>query len=503
MPNIKEYRPSQEVSGVVQGPRASADAFGGSLGRGMEQFGHGISQAADVVQKNVERSEISDVNAKLAKAQADWTVEWNETLKTADPGDKTFASRFNEGLQEKLEAVREGITTRAAEQHFEQGSARLQAHFTETTYQGQSTLAGIKSKEDYISARGYREATLVNDPSSFQKILQDEDSDVESRIATGLDRRVAESLRGDAKIRYAKAALNGWSKLNPEYSKELINSGKFDQYLDGDAKIQMLGHADQEISARFTKETRMRAEQERIKKDQQEEFQTSIYTDIVRGNTNDIENRILDNPVMEFAQKKQMIDIVRRNATEKIRTEPAVFLNLLNRIHAPDDDKKKLNDEAELIQYVGNGITVENLNFLRGEMQGKKTTAGKIESDLKANFLKAAEAKLVKKDALGTVDPVGQQNYTNYIADFYQKFEAAKKAGKDPYDLLGNPKSPDYMGDMVNQYYKTPQQKMKATVNLMRPVPAVTPTPVPKYNPGEDLDEYFSRAKGKPKKAEK
>lgn len=494
MPNIREYRPAGEVPGIVQGPRANADTFGANIGASIERAGGAIMNAADIVQKNNERAEISDLNAKLAKAQADWTIEWNETLKTADPADKTLAERFNQGLEERLAGVREGIETRAGELHFEQSSSRLKAHFAETAYQGQSTLAGIKAKEDYEQARNSRQAALINDPSAFQLTLEMENEDVESRVANGLPRATAEQLRNESRLLYAKAALRGWAKLDPSYAKEQLASGQWDQFLSGEAKVQMVGEADQEIRGRMVEAERLRAANERIVKEQQEKTQTEFLTKIVQGSlkANDILSSNLD-----FAQRHQMLNILDSHNKSELKTDKALMADLFDRIHTTEDDPRKIKDEKELNAFVvQKKLTIEDLNVLRKEFQGRTTSEGKAEGDWKQDFYRVARGKLTKSnDLLGVKDPEGDERYLQFRIMADKAIEDGKKAGKSPAQLL-NPESPDYVGKALSSFVKSGRQIMKEKAGRMRPQPSVTPAPTPTplpRQPGEKPADYLKR----------
>lgn len=488
MPNIKEYRPSAEVPGIVQGPRANADTFGANIGASIERAGGAIMNAADIVQKNNERAEISDLNAKLAKAHADFTKIWQEQISKADPGDRTLSERFNEGLADHLSTIEEGAETRVGQEHVRQLSTNLKLQFAQTTLAGQSQLTGIKAKEDYLSMANSLSSALLNDPSGLQDAFDLHDTGVESLVSTGLlPRATAEELKNKTRMALAESSVRGWIKLDPEYAKESINTGAFDTLLSGDAKHQLYREAEMAVGARESKAARERSEHERIIKERQESVQSEIYTDVIRGNTANIENRILDNGDLTYEQKKQLIGDIKRNATEKIATDPSVKIDLFNRIHAPDSDPRKIRDESELNGFFGRGLTMEDLSQLRSEVSGRKTVQGKIESDLKDQFLKSVQQQLVKANPLmGVRDPEGEEQYLKFLNFFLQEYEAKKKAGKTPSQLL-DPDSPDYLGKSAGQFVKTPQQILKS---LSKGTKA---KPTSERKPNESPEEYLKR----------
>lgn len=258
--------------------------------------------------------------------------------------------------------------------------------------------------------------------------------------------------------------------------------------------------------ARDAEMERRRKEQEKAIKTAQEKTQNDFLKSLVDNKLTD--EMILGSNLEAFGSgsKEQFIGMLKRHNTEdRIKTNPNVAMDLWSRIHLPDGDPKKLVDENDLNQYYGKGLDLETINQFRGEIQGKKTTQGQIESDMKARVLKAAEDRLVKANpAFGIKDPVGQEQYLKFMGLFLNEYEAQKKKGKSPLELL-IPGSPDYLGKYLDQFTRTPREMMQDQVKMLKgqdgglaaPAPGATPAapakaPDPRQ-PGESAADYLKR----------
>jgi hypothetical protein len=193
------------------------------------------------------------------------------------------------------------------------------------------------------------------------------------------------------------------------------------------------------------------------------------------------------------------------------------MISLYQRIHLPDDDDKKLRDENELNKYFGNGLSMSDLNHLRDEMQGRQTTAGQIEGDLRKQVLEIAKGKLTKSNPLtGFRDPVGDEQMQRFMVFFLDEYKNQRAKGKSAVELL-SPDSPMYLGKNINQFVRTPQQilrdmapkraqpsdGMASTITGAQNAEAGTPTfrapQKPKAGPrleGESAADYLKRIKG-------
>lgn len=497
MPQIKPYQIQTQVANVPDVPVASAAQFGSS-GEGMKSLADAGFQLAGIIQKRQEQSEVSDIHVALSKTQADWTNQFHTQLQDGSLNTEQFTKDFNEYIDKQGE----NVSTRAGKMYFQQASAQLKGHFLEQAAMGQAELAGAKAKDNYMQSLGNGSSTLLNDPSSFEMTNQMQNQGVDNLVSTGgLPAKAAAELKLHSTTELAKSAVRGWIKLNPDDAKEQLDSGKWDKYVDGDLKHQLLGEADQATRARTVEDERLKRQQKEIIDAQQTETQNGFLKKMSEDGLSTKE--ILESNLDPFGSgsKEQFIKLLQehdRVKSEKIKTDPGVYIDLWDKVHLPDGDPNKINNENDLNKYMGRGLTVQDINTLRGEIQGKKTIAGQDEAELKKGLTDIAKGKLTKSNPLtGMKDPLGDTQYQKFLNGFLTDYQKLKQEGKSPQQLL-NPESPDYLGKNIDRYVRTQQQQVQDLVKSNRKIPSTTPTATPTPAPeprksGEDAASYLKR----------
>lgn len=480
MPKIREYsQQSQVVGPVVQG----VPIDGNYAGAGLQKLGAATEGFGEAIEKRAAQSEVSDLNAKFAEAHANFTSSWRQTLATATPGDNTIAEKFIGGYDDYMSKLQDNVETRAGSIYFKETQAHLRAHFLETATAGQVELAGVKAKQDYVNSVDYLSSSLINDPSSFGTAMTLHERGLDNLVKSGgLPSAAAEQLKTQGKEALAKSAVRGWIQLDPEGTKKQLTDGKWDGLIDGEVKHQLLGEVKTQITANETEANRRRIEQERAQALQQQQTQDGFLKKLVDKSlsTDDVLKSNLD--PFGSGSKEQFIQLIKAAQDRPIKTDSGTWQNLYSRIHLPDGDPKKLVDENELNAYVIAGkLSYEDLNHLRGEVQGSKTTDGKNEGELKKRLMDYATSKLVKANPmLGIRDPEGEEQLLKFQTHFFKEYQDQRKNGKSAMSLL-DPGSPDYLGKSVNNFVKTPQQIIRDQINASgistQPSPGLSPTP--------------------------
>lgn len=462
MPRIEEYGLSRDgTPNVVQGRRAAAEDFGD--GRGLQQFGEGLSNIAGAINKRAAQSEISDTNAKLSQFQADTTTKWREALDSSEPGDPTLVQEFNKHVDDELNKIGDGIQTRDAKMHFEGQSASLRAHFMESAAAGQAELAGVKAKQDYLKGLSNYSSALTNDPSSLKMTLQMHDDGLNALVESGMiPSRVAVQLQNQGRAELTKASIRGWIDLNPQDVKERLKSGEWNDLIDGDQKRQLDAEADQEIRGREIEKAQIEKKKEEFVKKQREVTQGDFLAKMSRGElkTQDILKSNLE--AFGSGSKNQFLNMLQEDSkrTSEVVTNPRVMQNLFDKIHLPDEDPNKIWDENDLLKYKPQ-LSWADLNHLRDEMVGKKTEAGAIESELKKGVMNEAKNALTRSNPMtGFKDPVGDKQMQSFRSFFFTEYKEQRKKGKTAAELL-TPGSKDYIGNSIRNYVRSNDQIMK------------------------------------------
>lgn len=507
MPQIKEYKMRSEVQGAFQGREARTQDF--SFNKGLFDLGEGISELGSQIQKRNEQADISNLNAEFSKAQSDLTLQLQEELRTAKPGDTTITDRFIEGYDSYMNQVSEKVATGKGRQYFSQAAADLKSHFVRSAAIGQADLAGVKAKNDYVSSLGNFSSTLVNDPSSYALVKQMHNVGLENLVVNGsLPSKNAEELRLTGQEELAKSAVRGWINIDPNNAKTQLEQGKWDTEIDGQTKVQLMGEANQAIRGDEIEQKRRIKEAEEAVKSAQMKTQNQFLQQLSENklSSKEILNSNL-NPIGS-GSKQQFLNMLERNVKQaKIKTDPGTMANLFDRIHLPDDDPNKIWDENDLNTHFGKGLDMTSLNQLRAEIQGKRTTDGKIEADLKKGLLNTAKSQLTKSNGLtGFKDPIGDEQYQKFMSSFLKEYAEKRRSGKSPQELL-DPNSKDYLGNNIRNYVRTNDQIIRDLVGgTTKPAASTTPSApaaAPQVAPrqeGETMTQYLNRTK--PKAAE-
>jgi hypothetical protein len=514
MPVIREYQQQTRAPGPISQAEYSPNQFGAAEGRALENLGEAVGNTADMMAKRIDQENTSDVTAKLTKANADLAIDLQNTIRTAEPGDKKVFEEYQKRVEDTIGAIGDEANTITARSFFGEASARIKGQLSQTAANGQAELAGIKAVTDYTNTINNLSAAVMADPSSVQLQRELHLQAINNLVATGqLPRAKALELQTRGETELAKSSVRGWIQLNPDYAKEKLKQGAFDKELGADGKVQLFGEAEQAIRAKEIEIERRERQQEKLVKQRQQGTQNDFLQAMVDGKltSKDILNSNLE--AFGSGSKEQFLNMLKMaNAPEqKLKTDADTMIQLYSRIHLPDGDPNKLIDENELNGYFGRGLSLTDLNHLRDEMQGKQTEAGQIENDMKRQVIEIAKGQLTKSNPLtGFKDPIGDEQMQRFMVNFMATYKEQRAAGVPPRDLL-DPDSPKYLGKTISNYKRTNQQIMRDLAPRRAQTPGtgltLTPSTAPAYaappkpappprQPGESAPDYLKRIKG-------
>lgn len=482
MAQIKEYNLQTQAGGPERQTAAHVEDTG-NTGTALTQLGRTVGNIGEAIEKRQGQINSTDVSAKMSKAHADSTIELQKMLQTATPedlaggtangapGSKSLSEKFLENFDKRMTEIGDGATTEAGREYFQKTSATLRSHFQVQAYEGQAALIGAKAKDNTIISMQNGSTALTNDPSAFEITKKNFDEFLQAQVKTGgLPADKAIELQRVAHANFAENTARGYMNINPAAAEKMIQAGKFDAYISGDQKKQLLVEAKVYQNAREVDENRQKKMAKDARKEQAEATQDMMLNKIYKNEMSSKE--ILNDHSLDFSEKLQMIHVMKQHQEEANKTDPEVYRAVYDRVNAKDGDPEKITDVNQLSEYVGNGISVSDLQSFRKQVQGGKTGEGKIETQLRKSFTDMAKNKLTKTNEMtGLKDQNGDEQYHAFLTDFTAKYEAEKQKGKSPDQLL-NPKSPDYIGGMLQNYVKSPNQIMQDLANQVRNPPA-------------------------------
>lgn len=508
MPIIREYnRQYGDTPGIVQTRQRTSDDFGGREARAIGQLGQGMQQFGDALYKRAEQEELSDLNAKLSEVQKENTLEYEQLIRKAVPGDKEIFKDYDQKARERIDKVGEGLSTRGGREYYKETSYKLKNQMELSAARVQADLDGEKAVLDYSNTLNNLSASLLSDPSNLENNLEMHSNSIDQLVNVGLlPAKDGAKLKQTGEVDLVKAYLRGWTKLDPEFAREKIKSGMFDKHLGGDLKMQMYGEVDQAIRAREIEDERRKRREEELRQERQKITQNKF---LKKMTDNDLVVADIMNSDLEpfgSGSKEQFLNMLKaKNKRGAPKTNPAVFADLFEKINLPDGDPKKITDENDLNQYVISGqLAITDLNHLRAEITGTKSEKGRFENEMKKQLFNFAKSRLSKANPmLGIRDPEGEQRFLAYQQFVFEQMSEYRKEGKPISNLL-NPSSKEYIGNYVSQYSGSLQDIMKANVRAMNPSNSNTltgtvngnpPKKIIPRNPGESAKDYLDRIK--------
>ncbi len=476
MPRIREYEQQTSAGAAIDGRRAQL----GDLYAGGAVLGDALLKTSDVIQDTVDRQEVSDVQAKLAQARAQWTVHLQERAQATAPGDATFAPKFNEDFGKYLQTIEGGLQTRTGQNAFRKGAAELSAHFVEKTGVYQAQQMGAKAKQDYLVSLDARRAELLNDPTQFAALLAAAVSDINDPTGIYAKMPVAEREKLEIQTRkeMALSAVQGLIQNGaPELAKRQLQGGQWDAYLDADKKADLVRSAEVGIHAKDTAAERARMLAEREKKDRQDEAMKGLLARIIDPKANGgalSDKEILAAP-LDAAHQQHLIDYKLRRARElqslgENRRNPGEVNRLMNELIAADDDPSKTYGVQNIRDSYRSGkISTNELVFLENRHKelrdGSTNTFARDSNAAIGNVAQTVRSSINfvgrEAEAVGTVERIR--------ADFYEAVDLKRKANENPRDLL-NPKSKDWFFDpaKLSTYTESPRAAVAGQAAAVR-----------------------------------
>jgi hypothetical protein len=502
MPKMRIIESKVAASGPTPTPRVPSTF----PAEGAQRLAQGIGRLGEIMQKHAEQNEISKLNAQVAGANAKFTRDLRDTLRTADPNDEGLVERFMEGYDAHFDQIASKVSTAAGQRFLEVSSANLRNQIQGQVVAGKVQLAKARAKANYIDMENSYAAASLDSPASMNENLAAYRLGLEASIESGLmSRHMAETLRPQGEQKIAVGAMNGLINLNPHAALKELQTSKHNVLLGG-MKQQLIRRAEQAIRAEEADILRAEREAERQRKKRAMEAGNEILQKLTDGTLT--HKFIVNHPDLEpvgVGGKKQWMNMLKEWNKGGIITDNALFVELFQRIMLPWGHENKIIDENELNEYVSDRrLTFEDYKKLRAEIQGRRTVEGRAESAIKDAFLFGARREFIQQNEIGEVlDPRGPDNYKEFLILFEGEYQKGLKAGKSPSQLLSK-HSPDYLGKWIPNF-KREQKDIWDDVFGEAKVPRhdrpkIDPSMILPRKPGETLNEWMHRRYTTPEK---
>jgi hypothetical protein len=312
-------------------------------------------------------------------------------------------------------------------------------------------------------------------------------SDVVTPASIAANKSVLEGKTTDTVIDWSGRKMGGAQR----------GKGGLVDFIPEDKAYDMLHTARQEVeggSIEQQRQIKLQAEQVKTQSDAREnEVLQDLYSPQPKMNV----QSIASDPHLTPAAKERMISAAGRalGDSKDDKTYGKGFYDAYKLVHAPEGTPGRITDPSVLYERVGpNGdLTVHGVDKLVAEINSRKTPEGVAETEMKSQFLKTARGQISGTDeGLHIKDPKGDELYLKFLANALPAYDAGKKAGKAPAQLL-NPDSPDYIGKAITNYKRPMSEWFNDTI---RDQPAATTAPTFDATKVQTLNELVAAYRG-------
>jgi hypothetical protein len=480
MPKIPTYEANVSPEAQLPGSNpyrvdADASSFGG--GRGLEAAGAGLADAGDTLYANEQREEVSSVAAQMATLRGNLTAKFAKEA-AENAGKPGFTESFMADATNQIQSYGGNLQTKAGQQAFTREAASLTSDFLGKTTTYNVAVAGAKAVTDYHTMVNQNAGTLFNDPSQASSIFKSIDSSFSDPHGpyAGVPATERAELQAKAKETLAIAAARGVVRDNPDLAEKLYNKGTLpgQDFLTEQGNAQIVSYIQSAQNAERTKKALALAQQEHAQTMAAEADGNNILRNIVKDPTNPGITDAILNSRMKWSQKETMLQIAKHAGTGEggggeQNHYGSGFFKVYQEIHSgqitkPDDLYKRVGP--------GGDLTVAGVDRLTAEITGRRTPDGKIEADLRENFVSTFKRQISGSNPMvGLRDPKGDVQTQKALAWFLPEYQKRREAGESPQELL-DPANPKSLWPGVMRFKRDQNTMMKDLMNPGTATPA-------------------------------
>lgn len=509
MAEFNPVLPGQEAQGAVGALSPNIEAVT-QPGRAFQHLGSDIEQSVDFIHRRKAQEEVSNVYSDIADARARWSDEVNQGLASGN----FDMDKFKDGYQQDVGKIGENLETPEGKNFFNRQQARLQGTLLQRAAHVQATIKGREANENFMDGVTQDSNTAMNNPEQFPDLIDGSEEVMQSMVGTdGIAQTDLPKLRKKMQGMIAEGAAKGWAQReappnadgtpgeNPllQLLKQRDENGQnvFDKYLNADQQASLMKYAKQQDEGRYAEKERQIRLQKQNFEDQASKWELDALPAL---STNQLSAKsvLAARQVLGPAKTLEYLHLIKQQAKQPTETNDHTYVHLATGIQADEDEPNHVGSTKQIWQEVTNGnLSVAHANQLTAEFNRTKY-AQDMKVEKNQAFKAAAEAirfKAMTPDGSSSYADVGESNYAAFLQDAHRLENATDKA-KGNLKSIYDPSNKEGVYGLVNKYRIQPQDQDRMQAEFIRKN-AIQKSPVPKILPGETLDAYDKRTRGK------
>lgn len=472
--NAQEQAASFGIS-AAKSEAAGLREAGSDLGGAVRAAG-GV--AAQAYQQFVVQPEISKAAKDASELQFDLTNKWNTALRTADPNDAGVAERFRtDVLEPALNKFQADYDTTADGRKFAESQANnFRAHMLQKQSVDMSNQAANALTVNLDKTANNLTNMVRADPTSFDHAVETFKSSVDTLVGSSTflsgdaSNKIRTVITQKATSELAKAAILGTAERSPKDAQALLESGKFNDYVDG-----------QEMSSMIKSMTRMQradvafnqSQEDRAKKqlslDARNDYETAMFTNHGEGVSL---QKIWTDPRLVPQDREHLTSVMKgiMRPEAAARVNAATQADLYAKIISTDPAVRMTSTQPISDAFAKGDLNTNGYNFLMKQYTDARTPEGERFTPALSEFFNGYKSAITKSNPLmGKVDPSGDQQMYSFRMMVSDTLAKAKAKGENPWDYI-TPGNPKFLGrpEIVSQYQKSLSESIQTSAQRIQ-----------------------------------
>lgn len=365
-------------------------------------YGGVLDQAGQQLTKYETMSEISQGSAALAVMHNNLSAQWNNQAVSANPNDNTIQQKFMDGANEQIEQWKNSFDTERGQQWAENQAASMQSHFWDKTSADMSSRAGSAIINNLKTTLSNLSEAAKNDPTTIDQALAHVDALTEAQkehsqgLLTIEQSDKLNTIAADMKNEIVKSGVQGLADKNPEAAKQLINSGHFNNYMNGIEADHLSKYADGVTRMKQEDQNREREQQKRAQEDRNEQASTQVINSLFNQQTGqlavpqNISQQIWQMSGVDGKTKMALLGAVKHMSQEDNMDDPNLVREFAARMTSTSNNPLSQDD---LLGAMSAGkLTPATFNFFNGKLDDSPD--GKSSRQQIAQAMRDAEDKI-------------------------------------------------------------------------------------------------------------